>query len=453
MHPRLRIARKRRQPNILYALFICVLLVLSVFSVSAVSYDFSYDANGNLIQDATYSYDYNGFNQLSRVREGNANGRIALEFVYGPDGERVMKTFYPSEGQAEITYYPDKSFVRTSNASGTTDEVYYYDALALVAREDANGVRFYYHPDHLGSTDVVTDANGTVVEDVDYEPFGEVIGEGAEGNISSRYLFTGQELDVESGLMYYGARYYAPGIMHFTQPDSLLADIYDPQQLNRYAYARNNPQKYVDKSGNYIESFLDVGFLAYDAYMLIKNPNSRTNWISLGADFAGLALPGATGLGMAVRAADKAGDAVRVAGKMGKGGKVASEIKGASSGIRTARDVSEGATSADKIIFSEQQVQKKFKHAKNFGVEGNYNNENAIKFKNALIGHINSKDTSQITGTFRGGEGTSGGAGGTHFFNSLTKQWVFVDARNKFVSAWKLKREQVKNLLRRRNVR
>ncbi len=171
------------------------------------------------------------------------------------------------------------------------------------------------------------------------------------------------------------------------------------------------------------------------------------------ADFAGLALPGATGLGMAVRAADKAGDAVRVAGKMGKGGKVASEIKGASSGIRTARDVSEGATSADKIIFSEQQVQKKFKHAKNFGVEGNYNNENAIKFKNALIGHINSKDTSQITGTFRGGEGTSGGAGGTHFFNSLTKQWVFVDARNKFVSAWKLKREQVKNLLRRRNVR
>ena len=238
--------------------------------MSAVSYDFSYDANGNLIQDATYSYDYNGFNQLSRVREGNANGRIALEFVYGPDGERVMKTFYPSEGQAEITYYPDKSFVRTSNASGTTDEVYYYDALALVAREDANGVRFYYHPDHLGSTDVVTDANGTVVEDVDYEPFGEVIGEGAEGNISSRYLFTGQELDVESGLMYYGARYYAPGIMHFTQPDSLLADIYDPQQLNRYAYARNNPQKYVDKSGNYIESFLDVGFLAYDAYMLIK---------------------------------------------------------------------------------------------------------------------------------------------------------------------------------------
>ena len=69
-------------------------------------------------------------------------GASRLNSCMDTDGERVMKTFYPSEGQAEITYYPGKSFVRTSNASGTTDEVYYYDALALVAREDANGVRF-----------------------------------------------------------------------------------------------------------------------------------------------------------------------------------------------------------------------------------------------------------------------------------------------------------------------
>ena len=316
MHFRAKTAEKKMRFVGAYALFMGFLLVLSVFSVSAVSYEFSYDANGNLIQDATYFYEYNGFNQLVRVREGNANGRQVLEFAYGPDGERVMKTFYPLEGQAEVTYYHDKSFVRTINASGTFDEVYYYDSLALVAREDANGARFYYHPDALGSTDVVTDANGTVVEDIDYEPFGKVIGEGVEGNISSRYLFTGQEFDAESGLMYYGARYYAPGIIHFTQPDTLLADIYDPQQLNRYAYARNNPQKYVDKSGNYIESALDIGFLAYDAYMLIKNPSSKTNWLSLGADAAGLALPGVTALGMAVRAADKAGDVAKVTRKI-----------------------------------------------------------------------------------------------------------------------------------------
>src|SRR3989344_9624014 len=108
MHFRAKTAEKKMRFVGAYALFMGFLLVLSVFSVSAVSYEFSYDANGNLIQDATYFYEYNGFNQLVRVREGNANGRQVLEFAYGPDGERVMKTFYPLEGQAEVTYYPDK---------------------------------------------------------------------------------------------------------------------------------------------------------------------------------------------------------------------------------------------------------------------------------------------------------------------------------------------------------
>ncbi len=77
-----------------------------------------------------------------------------------------------------------------------------------------------------------------------YLPFGASL----EGE--DRYTFTGQESDHETNLMYYNARYYSPYLRQFTQPDEVVFDIYDPQQLNRYAYTRNNPVKYTDPSGN-----------------------------------------------------------------------------------------------------------------------------------------------------------------------------------------------------------
>ena len=80
-----------------------------------------------------------------------------------------------------------------------------------------------------------------------YKPFGEVLTDG-----KSKYLYTGKEKDSESGLMYYGARYYNPGIGRFTQADSELQNIYNPQLLNRYSYVANNPYKYADDSGNFI---------------------------------------------------------------------------------------------------------------------------------------------------------------------------------------------------------
>ena len=92
---------------------------------------------------------------------------------------------------------------------------------------------------------IETNSSGQTEENTFYLPFGEVLSGGSE-----RFGYTGKELDTETNLNYYGARYYDSYFMHFTQADSLLPDIYDPQQLNRYSYVRNNPYKYVDESGN-----------------------------------------------------------------------------------------------------------------------------------------------------------------------------------------------------------
>ncbi len=215
--------------------------------VNAITYQLSYDAAGNLIQDGERYYEYNSLNQLVRVREKTSTGKILEEYSYDANGDRVKKVSYNGNAKT-TTYYVSPEFVREVNGTGTFDTIYYYANGVLVARKDSNGKKLFYHPNYLGSTDIVTDEAGNLVEETAYLPFGMVL---AGGN--DRYLFTGKELDKNTGLMYYGARYYSPFLRHFTQADTVLADVYDPQQLNRYAYARNNPQKYVDPSGNFIQ--------------------------------------------------------------------------------------------------------------------------------------------------------------------------------------------------------
>lgn len=85
------------------------------------------------------------------------------------------------------------------NDTGTYVTTYVYADSTLVARQDSDGKKYAYHPDHLGSTDLVTDSNGKVVEETTYDPYGRVRDDGA-----SRFLFTGKERD-STGLMYYGA--------------------------------------------------------------------------------------------------------------------------------------------------------------------------------------------------------------------------------------------------------
>lgn len=67
---------------------------------------------------------------------------------------------------------------------------------------------FYYHPDHLGSSSYISDANGEVTQHLEYFAFGETFLEEHSNTETTPYLFNGKELDEETGLYYYGARYY-----------------------------------------------------------------------------------------------------------------------------------------------------------------------------------------------------------------------------------------------------
>jgi pyocin large subunit-like protein len=89
-----------------------------------------------------------------------------------------------------------------------------------------------------------------------------------------------------------------------------------PQDLNRYAYALNNPLKYTDPTGHWVERAIDIAFIASDRWDIAQNGLTWENGLALAADVGGLLLPGLTGGGMLVRAAahaDEAADALRAA--------------------------------------------------------------------------------------------------------------------------------------------
>jgi len=113
-----------------------------------------------------------------------------------------------------------------------------------------SGTHFRY-TDHLGSGVLTTRADGAVIERVAYEPFGAFVTGAGDTTAPPPFGFTGQRFERGTGLYDYGARWYDPHLGRFLQPDALVADALDPQQLNPYSYVENDPLDRVDPSGNF----------------------------------------------------------------------------------------------------------------------------------------------------------------------------------------------------------
>jgi RHS repeat-associated protein len=205
--------------------------------------DYQYDAAGNMTYNASgmyYSYD----------QENRITGAGGYTYVYDADGNRVEKTTGGSSPSGTLYWYMSAGIVGESDLSGTLQSEYVFFDGERVARVDLPGnTLHYYLSDHLQSTSMLVSASGIVENESDYYPWG---GERQITNtVSNHYKFTGKERDSESGLDYFGKRYYSSGLGRWTSPDHPFADQHriDPQSWNIYAYARNNPLRYIDDNG------------------------------------------------------------------------------------------------------------------------------------------------------------------------------------------------------------
>ena len=112
--------------------------------------------------------------------------------------------------------------------------------------DNYENLQFFYHPDHLGSSSFITNLEGEVVQHIEYVPFGEVFIEERNNVWNTPYLFNAKEFDEETGMYYYGARYYEPRISLWMTTDPLEEEY---PNIITYGFCHNNPVVLVDPDG------------------------------------------------------------------------------------------------------------------------------------------------------------------------------------------------------------
>lgn len=287
----------------------------------------TYDNSGNLVRDggAVYRWDYD-----NRLITSWAP-RLST-YRYGIGTERVV---------ADGTQYPNRWYNATCLDGACqnpkiTKHLFAGDSMvATIEGTGAAALSYAQHTDHLSGQGVTTAASlpagsvtiaGAAVEITDYTPYGAPrVNERAQGgSFQEQRKYIGEEYDPASGLSYLNARYYDPKRGQFLSQDPahlLIGDasfksrfdrelsqhLLDPQQLNSYSYARSNPIRLKDESGEIVPFLVagaiiawqafEVGATVYDgynAYQTFRDPNASGSDKAIAASgfVAGLVGPG-----------------------------------------------------------------------------------------------------------------------------------------------------------------
>jgi RHS repeat-associated protein len=204
---------------------------------------YQYDAAGNMTNDGSHAYTYDAENRLVQVDAG-----ATATYVYDANGLRVRKTV----GASNTDFLYD--LARNVIAEGSPGcgslcwTVFHLYANGSLLAEYKDNTTYFVHKDLLGSTRLITKMDQTVLDSMDYLPFGEQIA----GGSGTTHKFTGLERDPETGLDHALFRQYSSSMGRWTTPDpagQAACSLQDPESLNRYAYVKNDPLNSVDPSG------------------------------------------------------------------------------------------------------------------------------------------------------------------------------------------------------------
>lgn len=210
-----------------------------------------YDSNGgNATDTATYTYDILG--RMVGISQTGSNP-LTHSYLYDDSGSRI----YKDTGTVEKWYINSGNTVdfEIDDAGEITKTLIYgsgHEADVIHDNVNSTDSIQYLHTDRLGSVSISTNENEEVIYSFISDPFGNVMEEKTRDDSEPQdFTFTDQQIDRETGLMYYGARYYDPKMGRFLQEDPVLGVGTDPKTYNGYIYVTNNPLKYTDPDGRY----------------------------------------------------------------------------------------------------------------------------------------------------------------------------------------------------------
>lgn len=218
----------------------------------------------NCLPSLTTDFAFTSYNMVKEM----VNDSARLEIDYSPGRSRMVQRQYLDSNLVQTKYYVGSLFERTVTDTLTRNLFYIHAMGGVVALHStfSNGqtTNEYWHKDHLGSVQAITNEQGQVTEVLDYDPWGKRQKNTASPSTQAPYRFdrgfTGHEhLDLFS-LVNMNGRVYDPILGRFISPDPFITEPFDLQHLNRYAYVSNCPLSYKDPSGFWRVSFGGFSF-------------------------------------------------------------------------------------------------------------------------------------------------------------------------------------------------
>lgn len=211
------------------------------------SNNLTYDNNGNVLTYSPWTYVWDYRNRLTSA----GNGTATTTYAYDYTTDRVKKV---AGGVTSI--YPNKYWYTDIGNSSTTQIYANGEVVASLVTATSTGATstvHYIHNDWLGGLNVTTDASGMVQEATDYYPYGSIHMDTKSGTFNEGRKYIGQYYDGYTQLNYLNARYQDGARGQFLTEDPVFwsgkQNLADPQSLNSYSYANNNPISNSDPSG------------------------------------------------------------------------------------------------------------------------------------------------------------------------------------------------------------
>jgi RHS repeat-associated protein len=235
--------------------------------------NFSYDAAGDMTNIGGLTLTYNSLQQVSSmtgasvVTTKGTRDRVAQTYWYDGNGNRVQVNDAVNSTNTFEMYNLKSQLLYKDVPTTNTHDLYIMLAgqtVAHIKKVGTTPTNEFYHNDLLGSPAVTTNYQAQSIWTQRYLPYGEQMDDVI--NIDKIHTgYTGKPHDNDSDLSYYGARYYFPFIGRFISPDPAAVNPEMPITFNRYAYAANNPYKYVDPDGRLFGDVAKVGVIGVSA--------------------------------------------------------------------------------------------------------------------------------------------------------------------------------------------